>query len=145
MKTKTKIIVGSLLLVFLLILLAVAALVGGFAYLYQKAGDPVIKAKVDKAKADGTQFGKSTDQNGCMEKGFTLVPPTESFDVSNEYFVKACLHASRPTANFCDGVPLMLDRKWFDDQCEKAGRDNQQCTVTFLAKRDFCRLDSKDE
>ncbi len=140
MKTKTKIIIGSLLAVFLLVGVVV---VGGFAYLFYRFDDPEVRAKINKAKADGAAFGQTTDQNGCMEKGFTLAPATESFDVSNEYFVKACLHASRPTANFCDGVPLLFDRKWFDDQCDRVGHNTEQCTVAFLAKRDFCRLDSK--
>ncbi len=143
MKTKTKIIIGSLLAVFLLVCLVVAAVVGGFAYLVHKFDDPELKAKLDKAKADGTEYGKNTDQNGCMEKGFSLSAATDSFDVSNTYFVNACLHASSPTANFCDGVPFVFDRKWFEDQCQKVGHNNEPCTTAFIAKRNFCQMDSK--
>ena len=143
MKTKTEIVIGSLLAVFLLGGLVVAAVVGGFAFLVHKFDDPELKAKDVKAKADGTEFGKTTDQNGCMEKGFKLTPAASSFDVSNTTFVNACLHASRPTANFCDGVPFVLDRKWFDDQCQIVGHNNEQCSTAFIAKRNFCRMDSK--
>lgn len=143
MKTKTKIVIGSLLAIFLLGCLVVAGVVGGFVYLFHKFDDPTLKAKLNRAKADGTEFGKTTDQNGCMVKAFMLSPAADSFDMSNTTFVNACLHASRPTANFCDGVPFVLDRKWFDDQCDKVGHVNEPCTSAFIAKRNFCQMDSK--
>ena len=137
MKTRTKVIIGIVSGVLILGLIAVGVIVGVSYYVLQRIDNPELVKKHEAAKKDGTEFGKTTDQNGCMEKGFTLPPPSDSFDTSNHYFVKACLRSSRPTANFCDGVPFLLDRDWFAKQC--SGFDNNTaCIEAFTAKKDFC-------
>lgn len=145
MKTNKKILIGVAVGAALLILIVLGAIVAGGAYIYHLAGDPELTAKLHKAKADGTAFGATTDQTGCMEKGFTLRVPVDAFDISGENFVNACLHASRPSPDFCAGVPFVFDREWFADECDKAGHHDAACTNAFIAKRNFCRMDSKDK
>jgi hypothetical protein len=141
MKTWTKVLVGSLAGVVLLGVVAIAALVGGVYYVYQKVDNPELRKKTDAAKTAGMEFAKNTDQNGCMEKAYTLEVPADTFDMSNHYFAKSCLKASRVTPNFCDGVPVAFDREWFNKQCDVPGRPREACVVAYTAKRDFCRLD----
>ncbi len=141
MKTRTKIIIGTAIAVLLLGFLGVGGIVGGAYYIFGRLDDPELVKKKEAAKHDGTEYGKTTDQNGCMEKAYALEIPKDSFDLSNDYFIKACLKSSRPTANFCDGVPLMLDRDWFKNQCSTVGHNTDACIDAFRAKRDFCRLD----
>ncbi len=143
MKTKAKIIIGVSSVFVLITIMAIAAVVGFFLYVDHKLQNPALKQKVSQAKADGTVFGKTTDQNGCMEKGFSLETPTDSFDSSNETFLNACLNSSRPTDDFCEGVPFVFDRKWFDEQCRKAGHNTEQCVSAFIAKRNYCRMGEK--
>jgi hypothetical protein len=144
MTTRTKIIIGIVSGVLIIGLLVVGGIVGVSYYVLKRVDNPELAKKRENAKSDGADFGKTTDQNGCMEKGFTLPSPSDSFDLSNHYFVKACLRSSRPTTSFCDGVPFLLDRDWFKKQCDKFGDNNATCIEAFTAKRDFCRLDGND-
>ncbi len=93
--------------------------------------------KVEQAKVDGREFGKTTDQNGCMEKGFLRDAPGESF-YSGVAFVEECLKSSKPIADFCDGVPLSSSVDWNNEQCQKVGHNTQSCFHAFVAKGNFC-------
>lgn len=88
----------------------------------------------DQTNLEGRKFGKKTDQNGCMEKGFTF--PGDSLRKS--FFMFGCLRTSRPTPDFCQGVPG-YDDKWAGEQCEKAGDNKDSCVWVFKAKQSFCR------
>jgi len=136
MKKGTKIILGVVLTVILIIGLAVGGLVGGFFYLDHQLSE--FKQKDEQAEIDGREFGKTTDQNGCMEKGFTIPISDERFDFYNNRFINGCLSSSRPIPDFCEGVPFLFDRKWFDEQCKKVGHNTDSCLFAFIAKRDFC-------
>jgi hypothetical protein len=140
---KTLIVGVSLLLGFLIGCLAVAGIVGGLTYFFKEMDSPERTEKRKKAKADGLEFGKTTDQNGCMEKAYLLESTSDRFDLSNEAFDESCLNASRPTPNFCEGVPLLFKRDWVNEQCKKVGHDTTSCYAAFSEKIDFCRTDGK--
>ena len=70
MKIGTKIVIGVVITIVLIIGLVVGGL-AGFIYLT----DRIYKKRAEKekqARVDGREFGRTTDQNGCIEKGFTL-------------------------------------------------------------------------
>jgi hypothetical protein len=75
-----------------------------------------------------------------MEKAYLLESTSDRFDLSNEAFDESCLNASRPTPNFCEGVPRMFNREWVHEQCEKVGHDTTSCYQAFAEKIDFCRM-----
>jgi len=141
MKTLTKVLIGSVVGLLLIGVLGVGAIVGGVYYVYRKVDDPELRKKSDAAKIAGAEFAKNVDQEGCMNKAYTLDVPADTFDMSNHYFTKSCLKASRPTPGFCDGVPFTMDRDWFQKQCDVADRSHEACIAAYTAKRDFCRLD----
>lgn len=143
-KTRTKIIIGSVLAVFLFGFLAVAGIAGGIAYLVKEVESPERVEKRNKAKAAGLEFAKTADQNGCMEKSFSLEDSSDTFDLSGEEFTQNCLTASRPTANFCEGVPFLFKREWVREQCEKVGHETNPCYAAFSQKIDFCRISDKN-
>lgn len=102
--------------------------------------------KREQARVDGGEFGKTTDQNGCMEKGLLR----DATGVSG--FVKECLKSSKPIPDFCDGVPLGYDpgkakdiSKWLDERCKKDGDNGRSCLDTFIGKRDFCTESNGNE
>lgn len=144
MTTKTKIIIGIGAALILLVVIVGAGLAGGFYYVLHRLDDPAVKAKLDKAKADGTGFGKTTDQNGCMTKAYTLIPVTDSIDISNAEFTNACMKSSTPTPGFCEGVPFVFNRDWFAEQCKAVGHNDDACLTAFIAKRNFCQMDGKN-
>ena len=141
MKTKTKIIIGGAIALFLIVF-AIAVVGGGFYYLTQRFREPVLRAKLDKAIADGKAFGKTTDKKGCMEKGFTLVEPTDIFDLSNEEFDQACLSASGPTPDFCVDVKLDFGGRWPEDQCKNLEKNTKACIAAYSEKLSFCRMEN---
>lgn len=141
MKTSTKVIIASLVGVLLLGCLAVAGIIGGAAYVYKKVDNPELVAKRKKATEDGMEFGKTTDQAGCMQKGFSLEVSADVFDMSNSSFIRGCLGSSSKTANFCEGVPVLFSRDWVDEECKKSGHETKACDAAFIEKLDYCRAD----
>jgi hypothetical protein len=141
MKTGTKIVIGVVITILLLIVSAIVLVVGGFFGLvfivdqgYKKSNQ-----RIEQAKADGREFGKTTDQNGCMEKGFLRDAKAkgESF-YSGVGFVEECLKSSEPISDFCDGVPFDASVTWNNEQCKKIGHSTESCFRAFVAKRGFC-------
>jgi hypothetical protein len=141
MKTSTKVILGFVAGVVVAGLVVVALLVGGFAYIHKKTMDNI--EATEKVRAAGTEFGKTTDQAGCIDKTFDLEAPFASFDYSR-MFVAECLSASRPTPNFCDGVPPPLsDLNWEEESCRRIGRDTPLCHAAYSGKMWFCEKRNK--
>lgn len=138
MKNKTKIILGISFVIVAFAAIVVAGITGAIYYTWKKIDVPEKAAKREKAKIAGVDFAKNTDQNGCLRKGLSLNPPADSFDVSNITFVEECLKVAAPNPNFCDGVPLIFNRDWFNEQCQTADRKRDACISTLIAKRNFC-------
>lgn len=139
MKTKTKIIIGALISVGLMVILAIVGIVSLWEYAEAKFRSPEIRKINDQGIADGIAFGKTTDQNGCMEKGFTLKEKDTGFDLSNDYFLDNCLKTSRKTPNFCDGVPTISGGRWEREECKRIGRDVDSCFWVMHEKHIYCR------
>ncbi len=102
--------------------------------IYAKQSYCASSVRNDQTNLNGREFGKTTDQNGCMQKGFTL--PGDFLRQS--FFISGCLRISRPTPDFCNEVPDFND-KWAGEQCEKVGDNKDSCVWTFKAKQSFCR------
>jgi hypothetical protein len=137
MKTGTRIVIGIVIGV----VMTIGLVVGGFFGLvfivdqgYKKSNQ-----RIEQAKAEGREFGKTTDQNGCMEKGFLRDANAkgESF-YSGVGFVEECLKSSEPISDFCDGVPFDASVTWNNEQCKKIGHSTESCFRAFVAKGGFC-------
>lgn len=143
MKIGTEIGIGIVIGVVMTIGLVVGGFFG-FVFLTEQARKKHDQ-KVEQARVDGREFGKTTDQNGCMEKGFL----TEEYLVSG--FVGECLKSSKPIPDFCDGVPGYAfgkweeGEKWVNEGCKKVGHNSRSCRDTFNAKRGFCRTSNGDK
>lgn len=138
MKTVTKIVIGVVITIFLIL----GLIVGGFFSLvfFVDQGYKRHAQKVEKAKFEGREFGRTTDQNGCIEKGFSLKTEIKSFDKVILEYVGECLQSSEAIPNFCDGVPEEdYISGWNDKQCEKVLID-APCHDTMYAKQSFCRF-----
>lgn len=139
MKTGTTFVVGIVCGLVITIFLIVGLVVGGFFGLVFLVDQGYKKhnQKVEQAKVDGREFGKTTDHNGCMEKTFLRDEPGESF-YSGVAFVEECLKSSKPSPNFCDSVPLDSSVQWNREQCQKVGHNTDSCFHAFVAKGNFC-------
>jgi hypothetical protein len=140
--TSTKKILIVLGLVVFLFVLGIAAIVGWLIWMPEKP-TPEDEAKM----AEGREFAKTTDQNGCITEGVRRARQIGFLEigkaVANQYFVQQCLRNSRPTPRFCDGVPGFWNLKgdeWKDAQCEKHGSKPLQsaCTSVYDEQINFC-------
>ena len=132
-------IIGGSAAVLLVGLLAI-----GF-YIYWVTGD----AEFKKSRAEGADFGKTKDYDGCQKEGISRVRQMGLFEVTEsvkvQYFVAGCLETSRPSPDFCKNVPtesqdIWDDNKWKDEQCRKLGwkEMSPNCRTVLRARLDFC-------
>jgi len=135
MTTKGKIFIGC----GVAILIPVLAIIGFIFYIYS---DKEYLAQHDAVTLEGKEFGKTTDQNGCIKRGLSWLGEVKNPSLKqvtlNGRFVNECLRSSKPSPNFCNGVPNMLDREWKKEQCSLVGRDDLTCDVVFDEKKSYC-------
>src|SRR5262245_33509660 len=81
--------------------------------------------RLDAMKNEGTEFGKTTDEQGCLDQGFARArklakSPDVLGDMGSGEFVSGCLRSSKPTPGFCNNVPDGLGGilgKWQEREC----------------------------
>jgi len=142
MKRGVKIFIGVAGALFLF---GVIAVIGGILALNY------IESRIDEStkqyEAEGLEFGKTADQQGCINEGLRRAKSATVFEVgdglANLVFVEACLKQCSPTKDFCSGVPSFWstqDSEWKIEECRKAGLDEQKtgCMHVFKAKHNFC-------
>ena len=129
-----------------LLIVGIVVVVGGL-FAMKRWGERVFES-TSRFEEAGREFGKTTDQQGCMKEAVERSKSSGLLDVGAGIgltaFVDSCLKACRPTANFCDGVPSffsMNDSEWAMDECEKVGVDAEKtgCVFVMKSKHDFCR------
>lgn len=101
--------------------------------------------KVDERRQEGVEFGRTTDQRGCINEGLKRGQNLKIIDIAgqveNQFFVEGCLQASRATPGFCDGVPssfkdILTD--WAEKQCEKIDVPSNICEGIIEEQIEFC-------
>jgi hypothetical protein len=124
---------------------AIVVIVGGIIFM-KTWGARFAEATVN-VEREGREFGKTTDQQGCMNEGVQRSRSAGLLEISAgielAVFVDTCLAASRPTPNFCDGVPSFWspeESKWEMAECKKAGVDPEKtaCIHVMKRKHQFC-------
>ena len=132
------------LAIVLVCVLGLAALVGGIYYVGKKYG-PQFVAGVEQGKTEGRDFGKQTDNQGCVDEGVARNRKATGISdlMKSSVFVRSCLEASRPTANFCDDVPGLLEItktvEWRKEQCEKYDMKGAPgCDQMFQQVQQYC-------
>jgi hypothetical protein len=128
-----------------LVLLGIVVIVGGY-FVIMHFGSRMAE-KIEPAKAEGVQYGRFVEQQGCIDKGLERARSTGAMSITdglaNAEFVQECLKAARPTKDFCVGVPsfFSLDaNNWTVEQCRKVGMDELKtgCIHVFKGKHEFC-------
>jgi hypothetical protein len=106
-----------------------------------KQSSPRMEAKIQ----DGVEFGKTTNQQGCIDEGLKRGARQGILDfddqADNDNFVLGCLESSAPNPGFCDGVPsgvknIFVD--WTEKKCEKINMPRPICTGVFDQQIRFC-------
>lgn len=126
-----------------LLVLGAIVLVGGYFtmnYLERRLAEGT-----KQYEAAGLEFGKTTDQQGCIDEGLRRGKTSSitDFSLAVSTFTESCLKNAKPVADFCAGVPgfwSLKDTEWGVEQCQKAHQDevNTGCMHVFQAKHSFC-------
>jgi len=128
----------------LIVLVAIVVVAGYLALNYIETS---IHESVKADEQAGSEYGKATDQQGCIVEGLRRSRGHYLTDYQAGNAVKAftdmCLKNAKPTESFCAGVPsygISEGRKWANNECGKAGYDESAttCVFVFLSKHGFC-------
>ena len=131
-----------LVAVALLVLLSLAAVWFG-AYFWREHGRGFVES-TQKTIAEGTEYGKHTDSQGCLDEGLARHTRAGGLGelIRTNAFLRACLDASRPVPGFCD-VPRQTEfiksAQWKQQQCQKHGLSmEKQCVQLFAQVQQHC-------
>jgi hypothetical protein len=132
------------LIVGVVIVVLIAGVAGLGVYVWKKHG-PALVETGKQGMEEGRAFGEGTDNQGCVDEGVARERKAVGFGelMKSGIFLRSCLDASRPTPNFCDGVPGALQfvktAEWRKAQCDKYGfGQDQQCQQLFQQVQQFC-------
>jgi hypothetical protein len=135
----------KVLLIILLvgILLVVGVIAAGGIWFYRNKD--VLKAKLETVTTEARDFGKNTDNQGCVNETISRYKtgPGITSAMSNAIFVRICLDNSRETPGFCESVPkqreFMKTAQWRKEQCQRAGLERDSyCESLFTPVQQFC-------
>jgi hypothetical protein len=133
-----------LLIAAVLLVLLVLAAAGAGVYLWRQHGRGFVES-TRKTGAEGQEYGKHTDAQGCLAEGLARHTRAEGFGeiVGTNIFLRTCLDASGPSPGFCEGVPRQLEfiksAQWQQQQCQKHGLSPaKQCGQLFAQVQQYC-------
>jgi hypothetical protein len=139
-----------LLIVAIVAVLGIAAVVGAGAYWWMKNKDSLL-ARAKEVMAEGKDFGRQTDNQGCVDEALSRYKKEPGFGsaMSNNFFLRSCLEASRPTPGFCDSIPppteFMKTAEWQLDQCRRVNlSEDKYCRQLFQPVQQFCEHGARD-
>src|SRR5256885_1843053 len=128
-----------------IVVLIIVVLVGGVLFLKFSSAGRRMSERLDAMEAQGTEFGKTTDQQGCVKEGLArskkIIDITSQ--VGNRDFVRGCLRSSQASAGFCDGVPSIVGKMftdWEAKHCKTIGSPTVACEDVMKEVILFCGL-----
>jgi hypothetical protein len=93
----------------------------------------------------GQEYGQKTDSAGCVSETIARYKPDRGIGkaIGLKFFLTGCLHASRPTPDFCRNVPRATDfsetGRWSLERCRAADLvDDQGCPQIFTGIIEYC-------
>ena len=118
--------------------------IGGLVFWVYQNKDQWIET-VRKVEKDADEYGRNTDNAGCLKEALSRQKRDKSFSgsIATNVFLQTCLRSSAPTPGFCEGVPSEKEFvkyiTWVSNQCSKAGlSNNNNCQRLFQAVQKHC-------
>ena len=139
-----------LLIVAIVVVLVVGGVIGAGVFWWMRNKDALM-ARAKEVVAEGKEFGGHNDNQACVNEAISRYKKDPGFGsaMSNNFFLRACLEASQPTAGFCDSVPrateFMKSAEWQLDQCRRVGLSaDSYCRQLFQPVQQFCEKRSSE-
>ncbi len=105
---------------------------------YVKSYKPGLVGDFNSTKSEAEQFGKTTDQLGCLASAIKRYDDCrDEFDchMLNSLFLFGCLPASKPNIGFCQDVPNNQNEDatfaWIEKRCRLIERETIFCGQLF--------------
>jgi hypothetical protein len=139
MSTTAKVLI-TIAVVFVMI---VAGLIAFGVYWFSRHGQELVE-QGERVVQEGTEYGKTTDEQGCLDKAIARYKENQGFvgSISAGIFLRTCLDESRPTPGFCDQVPgpteFFKSSSWQSEQCKQAGISDSHCNQIFGQVQEYC-------
>ncbi len=134
-------------------LLVVCSGIAGVGYYWvTTSGKQYFNQMSESAKStvlEGAKFGRTTDQNGCVQEALNRLKSDDSFNgqLNAGIFLEGCNRTSAPVAGFCDGVPGKLDilktNSWALQRCNAIGSTDKNCPQLMRAVQRVCLRDKE--
>jgi hypothetical protein len=92
---------------------------------------------------EGQEHGRKLDEKGCLAEAVERHRTQRSRPPSREgILLSGCLDTSKPSADFCVGVPgkgrFFEGRSWLAARCKDAGFSDSSCSYLFQQVIDYC-------
>lgn len=128
-----------------LVIVIAIGIAAGVYWLSTHGGEFMEKTK--QAMLDGRNFGKTTDNQGCVTETLSRYKQNPGFGAafSTQLFLQGCLQASKETPGFCDNVPkrmeFMKSGQWQVQQCAQNNLQRDTfCPQIFGQIQTFCEM-----
>mgnify|MGYP003694260901 CR=1 FL=1 len=133
-----------LLIVAIVVVVLILGVVGTGVVWWMKNRDALM-ARAKEVVAEGKEFGGRNDNQACVDEAISRYKKEPGFGslMSNNFFLRACLDASKPTDGFCESVPrsteFMKSAAWQLEQCRRADLSKDSyCRQLFQPVQKFC-------
>ena len=136
----------ALLIVAVVVILLIVGVVGAGVWWFMRNKDGL-----RAVATEGKEFGKTTDNQGCVDEAFKRYKKDPGFlaAMSNQGFLTRCLEVSRPTNGFCENIPLGDLAKmgeWRESQCKRYDlRSSIDCQTLTMPIAMFCGERKRNE
>ena len=138
----------ALLIVAVVIVVLVLGCIGAAVYYVSRNKDAWI-AKGKAVASEGRDFGRNSDNQGCVDESISRYKKEPGFasSIETSVFMQTCLQNSRPTPGFCDEVPkqaeFMKTAQWRLEQCRRVDLSSDNyCQHLFTPVQQFCQRQS---
>lgn len=133
-----------LLIIAIAVVLLIVGVIGVGAFWWMKNKDALM-ARAKEVVSEGKEFGGHNDNQACVDEAISRYKKEPRFGnaLSANFFLRACLEASKPTPGFCETVPktteFMKSAEWQVEQCRRLdlGKDSY-CRQLFQPVQQFC-------
>lgn len=133
-----------LLIVAIVVVVLVLGVVGTGVVWWMKNKDAIM-ARAKEVVAEGKEFGRSNNNQACVDEAISRYKKEPGFGstLTNNFFLRACLEASKPTEGFCETVPrvteFMKSAEWQLEQCRRVDLSKDSyCRQLFQPVQQFC-------
>lgn len=138
--------IKALLISAVCFVLLIIAGVGFGVYWFSKHKNELIETGMN-ARKEGAEFGKKTDDQGCLAEGLRRHRERQGFSdaILNNLFLAGCFDTARPTATFCEGVPrsseIIESARWRVKKCTDENLSDNYCANLYAEVQKYCDSD----